>query len=188
MIYTRTQLRKHIYDLQRFLRRIQQAQGDSCPLAPDGIFGVETANAVRIFQQQNGLTVTGTANFETWTKIFQQYSKLKCQNCMPSSVLFFPTSDNAQLSSASRGPAVLALQMLFNAAVPHYTNLQPLCLTGEYDKATQDAICQMQRAFQMPSGGVTNHATWQALALMYNEIFEQIPLLWKTAELSAPKP
>jgi len=188
LIYTEAQRRKHISELQRFLRRIQQAQGDSCPLAPDGIFGVETANAVRIFQQQNGLTVTGTADFETWTKIFQQYSKIKAQDCMPASVLFFSTNDNAQLSPASHGSIVLVLQILLNAIAPHYTNLQPLCLTGEYDKATQDAIRQMQCAFQMPSGGVTNLATWEALALLYNNLFEQIPLLWKMAELPTRTP
>lgn len=189
MIYTKAQRRRHIYDLQRFLRRIQQAQGDAVPLAPDGLFGVETANAVRIFQRQNGLPVTGTANFNTWTKIFQQYSQLTAQNRMPNAVWFFPTGADAQLSPASHGSAVLVLQLLLNAAAPHYTNLQPLCLTGEYDRATQNAISQMQEAFQMPScGGVTNLSTWDALSLMYNNLFEQIPLLWQTAELAAQTP
>lgn len=188
MIYTEAQRRRHIYDLQRFLRRIQQDQGDSCPLAPDGIFGVETANAVRIFQQQNCLTVTGVADFDTWTKIFQQYSKLKAQDRMPASVLFFPTGDNAQLSPVSHGAAVFVLQLMLNAVTPHYTSLQPLCLTGEYDEATQDAIRQMQRTFQLPPTGITDLATWEALALMYNSLFEQVPLLWKTAEISTQTP
>ena len=42
-MYTDEQRRSHIYDLQTFLRRIQRDQGYPNPIAPDGIFGPETA-------------------------------------------------------------------------------------------------------------------------------------------------
>ena len=54
-MYTDEQRRSHIYDLQTFLRRIQRDQGYPNPIAPDGIFGPETAAAVRDFQRQNSL-------------------------------------------------------------------------------------------------------------------------------------
>ena len=75
-MYTDSQRRTHIYDLQRFLRRIQQEQGAVQPLAPDGIFGPETAAAVREFQRRGRLPVTGTANFDTWTAIYAAYLAL----------------------------------------------------------------------------------------------------------------
>ena len=65
-MYTDEQRRRHIYDLQTFLRRIQRDQGYPNPIAPDGIFGPETAAAVRDFQRQNSLPVTGAADYGTW--------------------------------------------------------------------------------------------------------------------------
>ena len=55
-MYTDSQRRTHIYDLQRFLRRIQQEQGAAQPLAPDGLFGPETAAAVRDFLERIGVS------------------------------------------------------------------------------------------------------------------------------------
>ena len=64
-MYSEAQRRAHIFDLQTFLRRIQLDQAHVHPLVPDGIFGPETAAAVRDFQRRNGLLVTGTAGYET---------------------------------------------------------------------------------------------------------------------------
>ena len=60
-MYTDAQKRSHIFDLQTFLRRIQQAEGSAAPLVPDGIWDAKTAAAVREYQQQNCLPVTGIA-------------------------------------------------------------------------------------------------------------------------------
>ena len=46
-MYTDAQKRSHIFDLQTFLRRIQQAEGSAAPLVPDGIWDAKTAAAVR---------------------------------------------------------------------------------------------------------------------------------------------
>ena len=48
-----------IRSLQSMLRLLQRHAGKPTTVVPDGIFGPETARAVREFQQQNGLPVTG---------------------------------------------------------------------------------------------------------------------------------
>lgn len=65
-MYTDEQKRRHIYDLQVCLRRIQQENDHPQPLVPDGIFGAETAEAVRAHQRQNGLPVSGQVDRATW--------------------------------------------------------------------------------------------------------------------------
>ena len=69
-MYTDEQRRKTTFiDLQTFLRRIQREPGSHpSRIAPDGIFGAETAAAVRDFQRQNSLPVTGAADFGTWDR------------------------------------------------------------------------------------------------------------------------
>ena len=51
-----------IRSLQSMLRLLQRHAGKPTTVVPDGIFGPETARAVREFQQQNGLPVTGAAD------------------------------------------------------------------------------------------------------------------------------
>ena len=73
-MYTDAQKRSHIFDLQTFLRRIQQSEGSAAPLVPDGIFGAQTAAAVREYQQQHCLPVTGIADQRTWNAIYMPRS------------------------------------------------------------------------------------------------------------------
>lgn len=181
-MYSNAQRRTHIYDLQRFLRRIQQEQGHPSPLVPDGIFSPETALAIREFQQQQGLPVTGTADFTTWTRIFAQYIDLLTGDTLPTAVQFFPAGADVSLHTGSKGQSVLVLQLMLNTIAPHFTTLMPVTLTGEYDSATVDAVRHAQRTFLLPVTGITDRATWEAMALLHNSFFDKTPLLWQLAE------
>ncbi len=182
-MYSDEQRRSHIYDLQRFLRRIEQEQGYPQPLTPDGIFGPETEAGVKDFQRRNGLPITGTADYETWTLIFNQYLALRPGDTMPATVLFFPTGMDGKLAPGNRGIPVLALQMLLNTPVTHYANLTPIPLTGEYDAATANAVSKAQRSFRLAETGTTDRATWDALALLHNSLFERTPLEWELGNM-----
>lgn len=62
-----------VLQMQQQLNRIS----DDYPLIPkiaaDGVFGQQTANAVKIFQQIFNLPQTGVVDFATWYKISQIY-------------------------------------------------------------------------------------------------------------------
>ena len=58
-----------IRSLQSMLRLLQRHAGKPTTVVPDGIFGPETARAVREFQQQSGLPVTGAADLTTWNAV-----------------------------------------------------------------------------------------------------------------------
>ena len=125
-MYTDSQRRTHIYDLQRFLRRIQREQGAVQPLAPDGIFGSETAAAVREFQRRGRLPVTGTADFATWTAIYAAYRALTDLDALPAAVDFFPAGMDAKLKRGDKGPSVFVLQLMLGTATPHFGNALPV--------------------------------------------------------------
>ncbi len=180
-MYSESQLRDHIYQLQRFLRRIEQEQGYPQPLVPDGIFGSETSAGVRDFQRRNGLSITGTADYDTWNMIYGQYLALLIGDAMPDALLFFPTGADATLSEGSKGAPVTVLQLMLNTPVPHYMNLSPVPLTGEYDSATVNSVRLFQKNFRLPATGVTDRATWDALAVLHNSLFERVPIDWTLA-------
>lgn len=177
-MYTDEQRRSHIYDLQTFLRRIQRDQGYAQPLAPDGIFGPETASAVRNFQRQNSLPVTGAADYDTWAAIYQAYLVLLAGDTLPQTVAFFPAGADASLSAGDKGPSVFVLQLMLGTALPHFTGTVPVPLTGEYDADTIAGVRSAQAVFLLPQTGVTDRATWEALALFHNSFFGRTPLGW----------
>lgn len=181
-MYSNAQKKQHIYELQSYLRRVQQAEGNPYPLMPNGIWGKSTAASLQHFQKQNQLPVTGTADFSTWSQAFEQYATLSVEDSLPSAVVFFPTGNQATLSLGARNSAVAALQLILNTAVPHFSSLSPLPLTGEYDTATRDAVQQMQKYFQLPETGIVDRATWEMLARLHNHLFYRTPLQWTIAE------
>lgn len=72
MAYTDEQKRQHILELQAYLHGISH-QSQLPHLIPDGVYGENTANAVRLFQQQNQLPPTGETDTATWNAIAQAY-------------------------------------------------------------------------------------------------------------------
>lgn len=81
-MYREEQKSQHIYDLQTCLRRLQQERGVS-PLVPDGIYGAETAEAVRAHQRECGLPVTGRVDRETWDSIYAAAAQLFAADTPP---------------------------------------------------------------------------------------------------------
>ena len=111
-MYTDAQKRSHIFDLQTFLRRIQQSEGSAAPLVPDGIWDAKTAAAVRDYQQQNCLPVTGTADQRTWNAIYATYAALIAADALPMQTAFFPPESNAVLKPGAKSPTVYVLQLM----------------------------------------------------------------------------
>ena len=59
IMFSDEQLRQHIRELQQFLFGISHYNVRIPVIIPDGIYGPETAGAVKIFQQEYGLMPTG---------------------------------------------------------------------------------------------------------------------------------
>ncbi len=62
-----------VLQLQRQLNRIARTYSNLPKIAEDGIYGEATAAAVRAFQRQFNLPVTGVTDFATWYRISAIY-------------------------------------------------------------------------------------------------------------------
>ena len=115
-------------------------------LAVDGIFGPQTAAAVRSFQRSHGLVVDGVVGDQTWPALL------------------------VTVSRGSNGPAVKAVQEELNARVtPYgYQNLQ-VAVDGSFGPMTDAAVLEVQALVQSPYNGelvvdgIVGHHTWYAL-------------------------
>ena len=146
---------------------------------PDGIFGAQTAAAVREYQQQHCLPVTGIADQRTWNAIYASYAALIAADALPMQTAFFPPESDTVLKPGAKSPSVYVLQLMLSEIAPHYNRIAAVPLTGEYDSDTQAAVRRAQQIFQLPQTGLTDRATWQALTGLHNALFRRTPLGWQ---------
>ncbi|MFY9174978.1 MAG: peptidoglycan-binding protein [Peptococcia bacterium] len=127
----------------------------------DGIFGPRTEAAVRAFQRQRNLPVTGVVDVATWTAL-----GVTCTVAPPTPTpppappeqFFCPT-----LRLGDVGPAVRFLQRQLQQR-GFYQGV----VDGDFGGRTERAVREFQRSQNLRVTGVVDHATWRALGVDCN--------------------
>jgi peptidoglycan hydrolase-like protein with peptidoglycan-binding domain len=126
------------------VKRLQRVFARSKVLGPDsvdGVFGPETEQAVKDFQQSNGLVVDGVAGPVTWSHI-HPYREAS------------PT-----LQAGSLGAVVAMLQGVLKTGFG-YTG----AIDGVFGQLTETAVRQYQANSGVSVTGVVDERTWMAPA------------------------
>ncbi len=66
-----------IRHVQRFLLELYYGMTAFPHVTIDGVYGQKTQDAVQMFQQANGLRPTGQTDFETWSVLYEAYSRMR---------------------------------------------------------------------------------------------------------------
>ncbi len=159
--------RSHIYELQYYLRVIQIAMGERKLINPDGIYGEETREAVKQFQNQFGLPVTGKADKETWDKIYEEYIKAEEELAVAGSVRVYPLGIK-EIKKGDTYEEIYVLQFLLRRNDIRHKGNSNVTYSGVYDTQTEDAVKELQRVFNLPQTGVLNKQLWNRLADYHN--------------------
>ena len=167
-MYTEEQRREHIRGLQQDLRVIQAAQDAPLPKI-SGVYDSLTEDAVRRFQRQSGLPVTGKTDLTTWDRIVQQANSTRSRTALPLAVRVFPSA-LYRVGPGDQGRFLYILQGILNGLAAVYSNLSPLPYTGVYDDATARSISALQRASGLRATGRLDADTWNALAYLYSHV------------------
>lgn len=114
----------------------------------DGVFGPNTAAAVRTFQQRRGLGVDGVVGPRTWAAL---------NAAPPSAPSTSPVSSMPTLRQGAHGAAVSTLQTRLRA---HGYNVS---VDGAFGPNTANAVRSFQRAKGLSADGVVGPRTWAAL-------------------------
>ncbi|MCR4441282.1 MAG: peptidoglycan-binding protein [Peptococcaceae bacterium] len=145
-----------------FVRKLQTLllnRGIS-PGPVDGIFGSGTEAAVKRFQAQAGLSVTGVVDVSTWTAL-----GVNCGVIPPAPPVVPPVTPPQQhfcpiLRLGAVGPAVRLLQRLLRERGFYRGPID-----GDFGGRTQQAVREFQRRQGLAVTGVVNEATWEALGV-----------------------
>jgi len=154
--------------LQVMLNRI----GRNYPAIPrinpvDGVFGSQTEDAVKRFQQIFNLTPDGIVGQGTWYKLVSLYvgvtnlSELVSEG-QPYTRIQAPAS-GVTLREGSRGIAVSALQYFISIIAQFNSGVPGLAIDGIFGPKTAAAVRAVQSRLGLSATGTVDQATWQRI-------------------------
>jgi len=139
----------------------------------DGIFGPETEQSIRKFQEVFQLTPDGIVGKATWYKLVQLYVAIRQLNELTSEgqqyISVNPAYQNVLAEGAS-GTGVTYVQYLLGILAQYFPEIPPVSVTGYFDAATRASVIGFQRFVGLPVTGVVGEATWNALYDRYTGI------------------
>ena len=162
-----------IRSLQTMLRTIASIEPSQINVMPDGIYGSQTAAAVRSFQRRQGLNPTGIVDQMTHERIVREYERayIEARKAQPVQINLDPGQvlrrgeRNNHIYLAQSMLTVLHLLDSRIPAPPH---------TGALDPATAEAVAAFQSVAGLPPTGEIDKRTWKDLALYYALAADQL--------------
>lgn len=145
----------------------------------DGIFGTDTEDAVRRFQEVFNLTPDGVVGKNTWYTIQNIYIGVKRLNDLNSEGISLEEVTQqypGTLEVGSSGNAVYNLQYFISYVSQFYETIPAVAIDGVYGESTRAAVEAVQRTFGLPVDGVVGERTWNELYRAYTGIVNTIPL------------
>ncbi len=159
-----------VANLQRYLRQLAYSTPEIGPVPVDGIFESATRDALRNYQRMAGLPATGTADAETWQRLYADYLASLALYSPPTPIALFPRAPlGGFLDIGATGIDVAVLQYMLGELTLLYA-LTPPEITGEYDAATADAVRSMQGYLDLAQNGLVDILTWNAIADRFNAL------------------
>lgn len=167
MAYTDEDRQNHISEIQDYLRRISH-ENENIPLViPSGVYDKRTEDAIRIFQREYGLPVTGSVDRETWEKLYKVY--LQTEEYYEELISILPLINaNENLKQGEQGFDVYIFQAMLNTIFSKYANIPLLNIDGIYGKKTAEAVKHLQKIVGEEQTGDIDYRTWNKLAQLYN--------------------
>lgn len=149
-----TDRRPYVMEVQSYLRALQREQYGTTTVPQDGFFGTATTAGVLQFQQEAGLSPTGTVDRATWDALVVAYGELRHRQDPPLPI---------------RGLRQPLLQPGDEEDSIAFLNLMLGLTEAVYTTATEEAVRTVQTGAFLPVTGNTDQDTWNAVVRLYNQ-------------------
>lgn len=162
-----------IRSLQTMLRTIASIEPGQLNVIPDGIYGPQTAAAVRSFQRRQGLNVTGVADQTTHERLVQEFERagIEAEKAQPLQITLEP---GQVLRRGERNNHLYLIQSMLTVLHLLDSRIPRPGHTGVLDPATAESIAVFQTLAGLPPTGEVDKRTWKDLALYYALASDQL--------------
>ncbi len=170
---------EEVLTLQRQLTRIRK----NFPAIPaiaelNGIFGTDTAAAVRTFQRIFNIEQDGIVGKATWYRVKAVYNGVKSLSEVTSEGLTLSEAQRQYPKVLRRGDSGISVQVVrFYLAFLGFflPELPPIRVTDVFDDELRDAVLAFQSTYGLTVDGVVGRNTWNAIQNVYEQTLYQLP-------------
>lgn len=144
----------------------------------NGIFGIDTEEAVRKFQEIFNLNITGEVDKATWYKIKQYYNGVKGLADLVSegiSVAEATVPFDTQINEGMSGIPVTTLQYYLSILAYFNGALQTVARSGYFGPETVAAVKRFQEFYGLAVTGIVDNDTWNKISQIYTETVASLP-------------
>jgi len=136
----------------------------------DGVFGTETENAVRTFQEIFNLVPDGIVGKATWYKIQFIYNAVKRLNELNSEGLTLDEVSKqfrSNITPGDTGEDVYVIQYYLRLISVFNPKVSFPDFDGEFGSSTEQALLDFQREYGLEQTGIVDRLTWYKLFDVY---------------------
>ena len=162
-----------IRSLQTMLRTIAQVDPNQISVIPDGVYSSQTTDAVRSFQENNGISPTGNVDQNTWERIVEAYRPAQIETD-PAQPIYINLNPGQSFQRGDRHHHLTLVQAMLALMAQVYTNFPAVVLSGIFDEATESAIRFLQTLSGLPITGILDKQTWKHLVLHHAQAANQL--------------
>ena len=160
-----------VVNIQYLLAYLSQFYNTVPLIDIDGIFGQNTAAAVRAFQQTFDIPITGDVDLETWDALYKTY--IGFLETIPfkyveGNVLPYP---GVQLRLGAESDSVRVLQEYIGFISQFINEIPFVSPTGYYGTQTRDAVYALQALLGLPQTGVVGANAWNEISSLYSDLY-----------------
>ena len=158
-----------VRELQYLLNLVSEFVNMVPSVTIDGIFGENTAAAVRAYQSVAELPVTGVVDVDTWESLYRAYQGILA--ILPEDYGWvIEPYPGYPLTRGQRGEDVRLLQNYLNLISDIYTEIPKIAVDGDFGPSTEAAVKAYQQIFGIPVTGVVGAGTWDSIANTYSSL------------------
>lgn len=158
-----------VRELQYLLNLVSEFVNTVPSVTIDGIFGENTAAAVRAYQSVAELPVTGVVEVDTWESLYRAYQGILAILPEDYGGVIEPYP-GYPLTRGQRGEDVRLLQNYLNLISDIYTEIPKIAADGDFGPSTEAAVKAYQQIFGIPVTGVVGAGTWESIANTYSSL------------------
>lgn len=150
-----------IREVQKFLYTISTVVNSEVPrVAIDGIYGEETAAAVKTFQIIYGIPETGYVDLDTFDMLYFTYSEALSDKSNPDYVV---TPAGFPIKVGSQGSDVIAIHLYITELLRTYPDIGGVGRGAYFTEDTRAAVINLQKIFNLTPTGEIDSALYQRI-------------------------